>query len=246
MLFKTDDRLHRRPQHHAGDRHPRLRGGADPPLNAAIASPSCSSAPRSSGPAGPDSLTIRYPWVVAFCSDCAWLRLRHGLTSPGLPRQDRPWRSCCSTSGSRSARWVSSFSFSAWRAFRPLEIRWPRWVVALPGYTVGTLGAFWTIQRTAILLGGSDDPAARRGPAHAGARPARWTRCALERLAHPRGGEATGFLAGVQHPVSGRDHVLAMIAVGLWGAQLGPPAVWLLPVTFPMVMAFGGTIGLSA
>ena len=35
-----------------------------------------------------------------------------------------------------------------------------------------------------------------------------------------------------------------MIAVGLWGAQLGPPAIWLLPVTFPMVMAFGGTLGL--
>ena len=63
-------------------------------------------------------------------------------------------------------------------------------------------------------------------------------------FAHPRGGEATGFLSGLSHPVSGLDHVLAMIAVGLWGAQLGPPAVWLLPVTFPMVMAFGGTLGL--
>jgi urease accessory protein len=63
-------------------------------------------------------------------------------------------------------------------------------------------------------------------------------------FAHTRGGEAAGFLAGLSHPVSGLDHVLAMIAVGLWGAQLGPPAVWLLPVTFPMVMAFGGTLGL--
>ena len=63
-------------------------------------------------------------------------------------------------------------------------------------------------------------------------------------LAHQRGGEAAGFLAGLAHPVSGWDHILAMIAVGLWGAQLGPPAVWLLPVTFPMVMALGGTLGL--
>jgi urease accessory protein len=63
-------------------------------------------------------------------------------------------------------------------------------------------------------------------------------------LAHTRGGEAAGFLSGLQHPVSGLDHVLAMIAVGLWGAQLGAPAVWLLPVTFPMVMAFGGMLGL--
>lgn len=63
-------------------------------------------------------------------------------------------------------------------------------------------------------------------------------------LAHVPGGELTGLLAGLEHPVSGLDHVLAMIAVGLWGAQLGAPAMWLLPVTFPMVMAFGGMLGL--
>jgi urease accessory protein len=63
-------------------------------------------------------------------------------------------------------------------------------------------------------------------------------------LAHEQAGQATGLLAGLRHPVSGLDHVLAMIAVGLWGAQLGPPAIWLLPVTFPMVMAFGGFLGL--
>ena len=62
--------------------------------------------------------------------------------------------------------------------------------------------------------------------------------------AHVQQGQAAGFLTGVKHPVSGLDHVLAMVSVGLWGAQLGPPAVWLLPVTFPMVMAFGGFFGL--
>jgi urease accessory protein len=62
--------------------------------------------------------------------------------------------------------------------------------------------------------------------------------------AHTRGGEALGLTSGLLHPISGLDHVLAMIAVGLWGAQLGAPAVWLLPVTFPMVMAFGGMLGL--
>ena len=66
----------------------------------------------------------------------------------------------------------------------------------------------------------------------------------LTALAHIKGGEALGFSSGVQHPMSGLDHVLAMIAVGVWGAQLGPPAVWLLPVTFPMVMAFGGMLAL--
>jgi urease accessory protein len=62
--------------------------------------------------------------------------------------------------------------------------------------------------------------------------------------AHIRKGEASGFLSGVHHPISGLDHVLAMIAVGLWGAQLGAPAIWVLPVAFPMVMALGGMMGL--
>ena len=63
-------------------------------------------------------------------------------------------------------------------------------------------------------------------------------------LAHEQAGQALGFVTGLRHPLSGLDHVLAMVAVGLWGAQLGPPAVWLLPVTFPMVMAAGGFLGL--
>jgi urease accessory protein len=62
--------------------------------------------------------------------------------------------------------------------------------------------------------------------------------------AHVQTGEASGFLTGVGHPVSGLDHVVAMTAVGLWGAQLGAPALWLLPVTFPMMMALGGLVGL--
>jgi urease accessory protein len=63
-------------------------------------------------------------------------------------------------------------------------------------------------------------------------------------FAHPQKGEAVGFLTGFRHPISGLDHVLAMVAVGLWGAQLGAPAIWLLPVAFPMVMAVGGMLGL--
>jgi urease accessory protein len=66
----------------------------------------------------------------------------------------------------------------------------------------------------------------------------------LEALAHDEAGQAAGFLAGLAHPVSGLDHVLAMVAVGLWGAVLGPPAIWVLPVAFPLVMALGGLLGL--
>ena len=68
-----------------------------------------------------------------------------------------------------------------------------------------------------------------------------WTDSAF---AHVQKGEAAGFLSGLKHPVSGLDHILAMVAVGLWGAQLGAPAVWVLPVAFPMVMACGGMLGL--
>jgi len=61
---------------------------------------------------------------------------------------------------------------------------------------------------------------------------------------HVGSGEAGGFVTGLQHPISGLDHVIAMLAVGLWGAQLGNPALWLLPVVFPMMMAGGGCLGL--
>jgi len=64
-------------------------------------------------------------------------------------------------------------------------------------------------------------------------------------LAHIVDGSAAGgFLGGFAHPLFGLDHVVAMIAVGLWGAFLGPPAIWLLPIAFPMVMAFGGAIAI--
>jgi urease accessory protein len=66
---------------------------------------------------------------------------------------------------------------------------------------------------------------------------------AQKAFAHIQQGEATGFLTGFRHPISGMDHVLAMVAVGLWGAQLGSPAIWLLPVAFPLVMAVGGMLG---
>jgi urease accessory protein len=63
-------------------------------------------------------------------------------------------------------------------------------------------------------------------------------------FAHVERGQAIGFVSGLRHPWSGLDHVLAMIAVGLWGAQLGNPAIWILPVTFPMVMSLGAMMGL--
>lgn len=62
--------------------------------------------------------------------------------------------------------------------------------------------------------------------------------------AHGIGGELGSFLDGVAHPLLGPDHIAAMVAVGLWGAFLGAPAIWLLPVVFPLVMALGGVLGI--
>lgn len=67
---------------------------------------------------------------------------------------------------------------------------------------------------------------------------------ATSAFAHVERGQAVGFVTGLEHPWSGLDHVLAMIAVGLWGAQLGNPAIWLLPILFPMIMALGAMMGL--
>lgn len=62
-------------------------------------------------------------------------------------------------------------------------------------------------------------------------------------LAHEQAGIAGGFASGFLHPLTGLDHMIAMVAVGIWGAQLGAPAIWVLPVTFPIVMAMGGVMG---
>lgn len=61
---------------------------------------------------------------------------------------------------------------------------------------------------------------------------------------HTSNGQAQGFVTGFLHPLSGLDHVLAMVAVGIWGAQLKKPAIWTLPVAFPLVMSFGGLLGI--
>jgi urease accessory protein len=62
-------------------------------------------------------------------------------------------------------------------------------------------------------------------------------------LAHS-GSVSGGLVGGLSHPLFGPDHVAAMVAVGLWGAFLGPPAMYVLPVVFPLVMAGGGVLGI--
>ena len=64
-------------------------------------------------------------------------------------------------------------------------------------------------------------------------------------MAHETAGNIGGFSSGFMHPVLGWDHVLAMVAVGLWGAFLGGTALWVLPVVFPFVMTIGGALGIA-
>jgi urease accessory protein len=60
--------------------------------------------------------------------------------------------------------------------------------------------------------------------------------------AHPGHGAHSSFASGFFHPILGLDHVIAMLAVGLWAARLGGAAVWALPVVFPFVMALGAVL----
>jgi len=64
--------------------------------------------------------------------------------------------------------------------------------------------------------------------------------------AHTGTGLSGGFSSGFMHPILGWDHIIAMVAVGIWGAFLGSSAIWILPVTFPLVMAFGGAMGVAS
>ena len=63
--------------------------------------------------------------------------------------------------------------------------------------------------------------------------------------AHVGVGDTHGFMHGFSHPLSGIDHILAMVAVGLFAAQLGGRALWLMPLTFVSVMALAGVAGMG-
>lgn len=64
-------------------------------------------------------------------------------------------------------------------------------------------------------------------------------------LAHPSLEHASGFVHGFSHPISGVDHILAMVLVGIFAWQLGGRALWLVPATFVALMAVGGALGVA-
>jgi hydrogenase/urease accessory protein HupE len=128
-----------------------------PPLNAAIALSILFLGPEIVRRwRGQTSFTIRHPWVVAFAFGLLHgFGFASGLTTMGLPQAEIPLALLLFNVGVE----IGQLFFVATivgleRAFRTLEIRWPRFAEALPGYAVGSLGAYWTIQRIVVLLGG--------------------------------------------------------------------------------------------
>jgi len=102
---------------------------------------------------GETSFTIRHPWVVAFA-----FGLLHGfgfataLTSAGLPRQDLPLALLSFNVGVELGQLgFVALVLAMARSFRVLQVHWPRWVQMAPVYAIGTLGAFWTVQRLILM-----------------------------------------------------------------------------------------------
>ena len=128
-----------------------------PPLNAAIALSILFLGPEIVRSwRGQTSLTIRSPWVVAFLFGLLHgFGFASGLSTTGMPKAELPLALLSFNVGVELGQLVFVFTALALvRSFKVLEVRWPRWVEALPGYAVGSLGAYWTIQRTAVLLSG--------------------------------------------------------------------------------------------
>jgi hydrogenase/urease accessory protein HupE len=128
-----------------------------PPLNAAIAlsifflGPEIVRVWR-----GESSFTIRHPWVVAFAFGLLHgFGFASGLTVMGLPRAEIPQALLVFNLGVEAGQiFFVAVILLLERSFRRLAIVWPRVVERLPGYAVGALGAYWTIQRTVTMLGG--------------------------------------------------------------------------------------------
>jgi hydrogenase/urease accessory protein HupE len=128
-----------------------------PPLNAAIALSILFLGPEIVRSwRGETSLTIRYPWVVAFLFGLLHgFGFASGLSTAGMPKAELPLALLFFNGGVELGQLVFVLTALALvRSFKVLEVRWPSWAEALPGYVVGGLGAYWTIQRTVILLGG--------------------------------------------------------------------------------------------
>jgi hydrogenase/urease accessory protein HupE len=105
---------------------------------------------------GETSFTIRHPWIVAFAFGLLHgFGFASGLMSMGLPKAEVPLALLLFNLGVEIGQLTFVLAMLGLdRALRRLEFRWPRWAEALPGYTVGALGAYWTIERAALMFAG--------------------------------------------------------------------------------------------
>ena len=203
---------------------------------------------------GQVGLTARYPWVVAFA-----FGLLHGLgfatalTTLGIPQATLPIALLFFNVGVEIGQLAFVFVVLAliW-AHRQAEATLPRWGAALPAYAIGSVAAFWFLARG---LNGPRPPTMkvsedRDEGCFASSEPAARRACLRSFRSRPRSptpapARRSACESGFLHPITGLDHLVAMVAVGLWGAQLGNPAIWVLPITFPLVMALGGLLGIA-
>jgi len=104
---------------------------------------------------GETSFTIENPWVVAFAFGLLHgFGFASGLSTTGLPQSEIPFALLMFNLGVEAGQLAFVLGVLLLeRSFRALEIHWPRFVQLLPAYTVGSLGAYWTLQRALIMFG---------------------------------------------------------------------------------------------
>jgi hydrogenase/urease accessory protein HupE len=126
-----------------------------PPLNAAIALSILFLGPEIARTwRGETSLTIRYPWIVAFLFGLLHgFGFASGLSTTGMPKAELPWALLWFNVGVESGQigFVILVLLTK-HAFARLEMKWPLWAERIPGYGIGVCGAYWTVQRTALLF----------------------------------------------------------------------------------------------
>jgi hydrogenase/urease accessory protein HupE len=105
---------------------------------------------------GETSFTIRHPWVVAFCFGLLHgFGFASGLASIGLPKGEIPLALLLFNLGVEAGQLAFvALMLGLERALRGLGVRWPRWAELIPGYVVGSFGAYWMIQRVAAMVAG--------------------------------------------------------------------------------------------
>jgi hypothetical protein len=103
---------------------------------------------------GQTSFTIEHPWVVAFSFGLLHgFGFASGLSTIGMPKAEIPFALLAFNVGVELGQVVFVLlMLLSYRALRVLQFRWPHWVEIAPGYAIGSLGAYWTIQRAVMMF----------------------------------------------------------------------------------------------